>query len=52
MPCDALHYEHQLYWVTDAVAGLTAEDDTGIGLLKAKGVKFVTSNEVINREIR
>ena len=49
---DALHYEHQLYWVTDAVAGLTAEDDTGIGLLKAKGVKFVTSNEVINREIR
>ena len=49
---DALHYEHQLYWVTDAVAGLTAEDDAGISLLKAKGVRFVTSAEVIDREIR
>lgn len=48
---DALHYEHQLYWVTDAVAGLTEADETGISLLKAKGVKFVTSDEVLAREI-
>ena len=49
---DALHYEHQLYWVTDAVAGLTQEDESGISLLKAKGVKFVTSEEVMQRDIR
>lgn len=49
---DALHYEHQLYVITDAVAGLTEEDESGISLLKAKGVKFVTSDEVIAREIR
>ncbi len=49
---DAIHYEYQLYWVTDAVAGLNAADKVGMDLLKAKGVKFITSDEVIEREIR
>ena len=49
---DAIHYEYQLYWVTDAVAGLTAGDEVGLDLLKAKGVKFVTSDEVESRDIR
>lgn len=49
---DAIHYKHQLYVITDAVAGLTLEDEAGMSLLKAKGVKFVTSNEVIGREVR
>ncbi len=48
---DALHYGHQLYWVSDAVAGLEKADEAGIGLLKAKGVKFITSDEVLSREI-
>lgn len=49
---DALHYEHQLYWVTDAVAGLNEKDEAGLELLKLKGVQFVTAQEVIDREIR
>lgn len=48
---DALHYEHQLYWVTDAVAGLNDADDAGISILKAKGVKFITSDEVLSRDV-
>ena len=31
--------------------GLTEADETGISLLKAKGVKFVSSDEVLAREI-
>lgn len=49
---DALHYEHQLYLVSDAIAGLNETDESGLSLLRAKGVKFVTSDEVIAREIR
>lgn len=51
---DARHYEHDVYWVVDAVAGFDPDgaDAATAQALKLKGVHFVTSQEVLNREIK
>ena len=51
---DARHYEHDVYWVTDAIAGFDAQgaDAATAEALKLKGVHFVTSQEVLNREVK
>ncbi len=50
---DALHYEIEVYWVKDAVAGINADQDAfKLKSLKDHGVHFVTMQEVLAREIR
>ena len=49
---DALHYQIEVFWVTDAVAGIDAcADDFKLKSLRQHGVKFVTSQEVLSRQI-
>ena len=39
---DAIHYEYQLYWVTDAVAGLNAADKVGHGFIEGQRREIVS----------
>lgn len=51
---DARHYEHGVYWVTDAVVGFDPQgrDKAAFEAMQLHGVHFVTSEEVVGREVK
>lgn len=50
---DALHFQIEVFWVKDAIAGIDPQnDEVKLKSLVDHGVKFVTMQEVIDREVR